>query len=170
MQDRRLHKFIIITIIVPFAHDSVIHRENALGDGARTSARSAATDGGAEISRVERRIALSNLEAGRIGIAAQCVGMAESALAIAVGYAKERKSMGKAIINHQAVGFRLADLATRLEAARQLVLHAASLKDAGLPCLKEAAMAKLFASDTAQVFARAQCRRSAAMDISKITM
>lgn len=96
------------------------------------------------------RIALANLEAGRIGIAAQCVGMAEAALEIAVGYAKERRSMGKAIVEHQAVGFRLADLAARLEAARQLVLHAASLKDAGLPCLKEASMAKLVASETAE--------------------
>ncbi len=96
------------------------------------------------------RIALSNLEAGRIGIAAQSVGMARAALNIAVGYAKERKTFGKAIIDHQAVGFRLADLATRLEAARQLVLSAAALKDAGLPCLTQASMAKLFASETAE--------------------
>lgn len=96
------------------------------------------------------RLALSNLEAGRIGIAAQCIGMAQAALEIAVGYAKERKSMGKAIIEHQAVGFRLADLAAKLEAAKQLVLHAASLKDAALPCLKEASMAKLVASETAE--------------------
>ena len=96
------------------------------------------------------RIALSNLEAGRIGIAAQCVGMAQGALDIAIGYAKERKSMGKAIIEHQAVGFRLADLAARLEASRHLVLHAASLKDSGAPCLKEASMAKLVASETAE--------------------
>jgi alkylation response protein AidB-like acyl-CoA dehydrogenase len=96
------------------------------------------------------RIALSNLETGRIGIAAQCVGMAQAALEIAVGYAKERKSFGKAIIEHQAVGFRLADLATRLEAARQLVLSAAALKDAGEPCLTQASMAKLFASETAE--------------------
>ena len=95
-------------------------------------------------------IALSNLEQGRIGIAAQCVGMAQAALEIAAAYAKDRKSMGKAIIEHQAVGFRLADLATRLEAARHLVLHAASVKDAGLPCLKEASMAKLFASEAAE--------------------
>lgn len=95
-------------------------------------------------------IALSNLEVGRIGIAAQCVGMAQAALEIAVGYAKDRKSFGKAIIDHQAVGFRLADLAAKLEAARQLVLHAASMKDAKLPCLKEASMAKLVASETAE--------------------
>lgn len=96
------------------------------------------------------RIALSNLEAGRIGIAAQCIGMAQAALEIAIGYARDRVSMGKPIIEHQAVGFRLADLAARLEAARQLVLHAASVKDAGLPCLKEASMAKLVASETAE--------------------
>lgn len=96
------------------------------------------------------RIALSNLEAGRIGIAAQCVGMAQAALDIAIGYARNRVSMGKPIMEHQAVGFRLADLAARLEASRQLVLHAASVKDAGLPCLKEASMAKLVASETAE--------------------
>jgi len=96
------------------------------------------------------RIALSNLEVGRIGIAAQCIGMARAALDIAVGYAKERTSFGKPIIEHQAVGFRLADLATRLEAARQIVLSAAALKDAGEPCLTQASMAKLFASETAE--------------------
>lgn len=96
------------------------------------------------------RIALANLEVGRIGIAAQCIGMAGAALEIAIAYAKERKSFGVAIIDHQAVGFRLADLAARLEAARQLVLHAASLKDAGLHCLREASMAKLVASETAE--------------------
>lgn len=96
------------------------------------------------------RLALSNLEAGRIGIAAQCVGMAQAALEIAIAYAKDRNSMGKPIIEHQAVGFRLADLAARLEASRQLVLHAASLKDAGLPCLTEASMAKLVASEAAE--------------------
>lgn len=95
-------------------------------------------------------IALSNLEAGRIGIAAQSIGMAQAALEIAVGYARERVSMGKPIIEHQAVGFRLADMASRLEAARQLVLHAASVKDTGAPCLKEASMAKLVASETAE--------------------
>jgi alkylation response protein AidB-like acyl-CoA dehydrogenase len=95
-------------------------------------------------------IALSNLEAGRIGIAAQSVGMAQAALAIAVNYAKDRRSFGQPIIHHQAVGFRLADLATRLEAARQLVVSAAALKDAGEPCLRQASMAKLFASETAE--------------------
>jgi len=96
------------------------------------------------------RIALGALEGGRIGIAAQSVGMARSAFEFALAYAKERQSFGTAIFNHQAVGFRLADCATRLEAARQLIWHAASLRDAGLPCLKEAAMAKLFASEMAE--------------------
>ena len=96
------------------------------------------------------RIALSALEGGRIGIAAQSVGMARSAFEVALAYAKERESFGTAILNHQAVGFRLADCATRLEAARQLIWHAASLRDAGRPCLKEAAMAKLFASEMAE--------------------
>jgi hypothetical protein len=96
------------------------------------------------------KIALGGLEGGRIGIAAQSVGMARSALEVAIAYAKERQSFGIAIFNHQAVGFRLADCATRLEAARQLIWHAASLRDAGRPCLKEAAMAKLFASEAAE--------------------
>src|SRR5450830_205982 len=96
------------------------------------------------------KIALSALEGGRIGIAAQSVGMARSAFEVAVAYAKERQSFGTAIFNHQAVGFRLAECATQLEAARQLIWHAASLRDAGRPCLKEAAMAKLFASEMAE--------------------
>ena len=96
------------------------------------------------------KIALSNLEAGRIGIAAQCLGMARAALEAAVKYALERESFGKPIFEHQAVNFRLADMATQLEAARQLVWHAACLKDAGRPCLKEASMAKLFASEMAE--------------------
>lgn len=95
-------------------------------------------------------IALANLEAGRIGIAAQSVGMAQAALERAIAYAKERASFGRAIIEHQAVGFRLADLATRLEAARQLVLAAAARKDSGEPALALASMAKLFASETAE--------------------
>jgi hypothetical protein len=96
------------------------------------------------------KIALSALEGGRIGIAAQSVGMARSALEVALDYARQRESFGTAIFNHQAVGFRLADCATRLEAARQLIWHAAALRDAGRPCLKEAAMAKLFASEVAE--------------------
>ena len=96
------------------------------------------------------KIALGALEGGRIGIGAQSVGMARAALDVAIAYAKERQSFGTAIIQHQAVGFRLAESATQLEAARQLIWHAASLRDAGRPCLKEAAMAKLFASEVAE--------------------
>lgn len=96
------------------------------------------------------KIALSGLEGGRIGIASQSVGMARSAFDAALVYARERESFGKPIYEHQAVQFRLADMATRIEAARQLIWHAASMKDAGLPCLKEAAMAKLFASEMAE--------------------
>jgi butyryl-CoA dehydrogenase len=96
------------------------------------------------------RIALANLEGGRIGIAAQAVGMARAACEIALAYAQERRSFGKTIIEHQAVAFRLADMATQLEAARQLVLHAAALRSQGLPCLKEASMAKLFATEAAE--------------------
>jgi alkylation response protein AidB-like acyl-CoA dehydrogenase len=96
------------------------------------------------------RIALSNLESGRINVAAQATGVARAALDAALGYARERRSMGKALIEHQAVNFRLADMATGVEAARQLYLHAATLRDAGQPCIKEASMAKLFASETAE--------------------
>lgn len=88
------------------------------------------------------KIALSALEGGRIGIAAQSVGMARAAFDCALQYSKERESFGQPIFNHQAVGFRLADCATQIEAARQLIWYAASLRDAGLPCLKDAAMAK----------------------------
>ena len=95
-------------------------------------------------------IALGGLEGGRIGIAAQSLGMARSALEVAVAYAKDRQSFGQPLFNHQAVGFRLAECATQLEAARQLTWHAAALRDAGCPCLKEAAMAKLFASEMAE--------------------
>lgn len=96
------------------------------------------------------RIALSNLEGGRIGIAAQAVGMARAAYEVALGYAKERVSFGRPIVEHQAVAFRLADMATRLHAAQLMVLHAAALRDAGQPCLEEAAMAKLYASEMAE--------------------
>lgn len=96
------------------------------------------------------KIALSGLEGGRIGIASQSVGMARAAFDAALAYSRERESFGKPIYEHQAVQFRLADMATRIEAARQLIWHAASMKDAGLPCLKEAAMAKLFASEMAE--------------------
>lgn len=96
------------------------------------------------------KIALGALEGGRIGIAAQSVGMARSAFEFAVNYAKERTAFGGPIFEQQAVGFRLADCATQIEAARQLIWHAAALRDAGRPCLKEAAMAKLFASEMAE--------------------
>ncbi|OFZ92020.1 MAG: acyl-CoA dehydrogenase [Betaproteobacteria bacterium RBG_16_64_18] len=96
------------------------------------------------------RIALSNLEGGRISIAAQSVGIARSAYEAALKYAHERTAFGKAIIGHQAVNFRLADMATRIEVARQMVWHAATLRDARRPCLKEASMAKVFASEMAE--------------------
>ena len=95
-------------------------------------------------------IALSNLEGGRTGVAAQSVGMARAAYDAALAYAKERRTFGKPIIEHQAVSFRLADMATGIQAAELMVIRAASLRDAGLPCLKEASMAKLFASETAE--------------------
>ena len=96
------------------------------------------------------RIALAGLEGGRIGIASQSVGMARAAFEAALGYAKERRSFGQPIYGHQALQFKLAECAMQIEAARQLVWHAAALKDAGRPCLKEAAMAKLFASEMAE--------------------
>ena len=96
------------------------------------------------------KIALSGLEGGRIGIAAQSVGMAQAAFDAALLYAKDRQSFDKPLFEHQAVQFRLAEMATQIEAARQLVWHAAAMKDAGVPCLKEAAMAKLFASEMAE--------------------
>jgi alkylation response protein AidB-like acyl-CoA dehydrogenase len=96
------------------------------------------------------RIALANLESGRINVAAQATGVARTALEAALAYARERKSMGKVLSEHQAVNFRLADMATQVEAARQLYLHAARLRDARQPCIKEASMAKLFASEMAE--------------------
>ncbi len=96
------------------------------------------------------RIALSGLEGGRIGIASQALGMARAAFEAALAYSKTRTSFGQPIFEHQAVQFKLADMATRIEAARQLIWHAAALKDAGRPCLKEAAMAKLYASEMAE--------------------
>ncbi len=96
------------------------------------------------------KTALSNLEGGRIGIAAQAVGMARAALSAALKYATERQTFGVALTGHQAISFRLADMATRIEVARQMVLHAAVLRDAGRPCLREASMAKLFASEMAE--------------------
>ncbi|MDW2778811.1 acyl-CoA dehydrogenase [Pseudomonas sp. YQ_6] len=96
------------------------------------------------------KIALANLEGGRIGIASQAVGMARAAFEVARDYANERQSFGKALIEHQAVAFRLADMATKISVARQMVLHAAALRDAGRPALVEASMAKLFASEMAE--------------------
>ncbi|TWG82234.1 hypothetical protein L602_003700000030 [Cupriavidus gilardii J11] len=96
------------------------------------------------------RMALSGLEGGRIGIAAQSVGMARAAFEAALAYAKERESFGQPLFAHQAVQFRLAEMATRIDVARQMIWHAATLKDAGQPCLKEAAMAKLNASEMAE--------------------
>ena len=96
------------------------------------------------------KIALANLEGGRIGIASQSVGMARAAFEAARDYARERIAFGKPIVEHQAVAFRLADMATRIEVARQMVLHAAELKESGVPCLTEASMAKLFASEMAE--------------------
>ncbi len=96
------------------------------------------------------RIALSNLEGGRIGIAAQAIGMARAAYEAALAYAQEREAFGVKIVEHQAIGFRLADMATQIQAAELMTLHAAQLKDAGRPCLKEASMAKLFASEIAE--------------------
>ena len=96
------------------------------------------------------RIALSNLEGGRIGIASVALGIGRAALEAAISYARERVTFGKPIFEHQAVGFRLARMATSLEAARQLTHHAAALRDAGRPCLREAAMAKLAASEAAE--------------------
>ena len=95
-------------------------------------------------------IALGNLEGGRIGVAAQATGAMRAAYETALSYARERTSFGKPLIEHQAVGFRLADMATGIEAARLMTLNAARLRDAGRPCLKEASMAKLFASETAE--------------------
>jgi len=96
------------------------------------------------------KIALSGLEGGRIGIASQAVGMARAAFEAALAYSRDRTSFGQPIFQHQAVQFKLADMATQIECARQMIHHAAALKDAGRPCLKEAAMAKLFASEMAE--------------------
>ena len=134
----------------------VAHVENKLGQRASDTAQVAFED--CEIPAENLlgeegagyRIALGNLEGGRIGIAAQAVGMARAALQAAAKYAEERVSFGVPINQHQAVSFRLADMATQIEVARQMVLHAAALRDAGQPCLREASMAKLFASEMAE--------------------
>lgn len=100
------------------------------------------------------KIALHNLECGRLGIAAQAIGMAEEALDLSLQYAKERKTFGKPLCEHQAISFKLADMATQLEAAKQLLFHATLKRDKNLPCLKEASMAKLFATETAEFICR----------------
>jgi alkylation response protein AidB-like acyl-CoA dehydrogenase len=156
--DRKAGKKGISAFIVPTdAKGYVVNRiEHKLGQRASDTAQVAF-----EACRVPRenllggegegyRIALSNLEGGRIGVGAQAVGMARAAYEAAVAYARNRETFGKPIIEHQAVTFRLADMATKIEVARQMVLHAAALRDAKLPCLKEASMAKLFASEMAE--------------------
>jgi alkylation response protein AidB-like acyl-CoA dehydrogenase len=156
--DRKAGKKGISAFIVPTdTKGYVVNRlEHKLGQRASDTAQVAF-----EACRVPRenilgaegdgyRIALSNLEGGRIGVGAQAVGMARAAYEAAVAYARSRETFGKPIIEHQAVTFRLADMATRIEVARQMVLHAAALRDAKLPCLKEASMAKLFASEMAE--------------------
>lgn len=100
------------------------------------------------------KIALSNLECGRLGIAAQAIGMAEEALRLSIQYAQERKTFGKFLFEHQAISFKLADMATELEAAKQLLYHAAQLHDANQSCIKEASMAKLFATEAAEKICR----------------
>jgi alkylation response protein AidB-like acyl-CoA dehydrogenase len=114
------------------------------------------------------RIALSNLEGGRIGIAAQAIGMARAAFEFARDYARDRTAFGKPILEHQAVAFRLADMATQIAAARGLVLEAARLREAGEPCLTQACMAKVFATEMAEQVCSAASRRSADTAISPI--
>jgi butyryl-CoA dehydrogenase len=148
----------ISAFIIPVATPgySVTHIEQKMGQHASDTAQITFEDcriPAANLLGAEGqgyRIALSNLEGGRIGISAQSVGIARSAYEAALKYARERTAFGKAIIEHQAVNFRLADMATRIEVARQMVWHAATLRDAGRPCLKEASMAKLFASEMAE--------------------
>ncbi len=156
--DRKAGKKGISAFIVPTdSKGYVVNRlEHKLGQRASDTAQVAF-----EACRIPRenilgaegegyRIALSNLEGGRIGVGAQAVGMARAAFEAAVAYAKSRETFGKPIIEHQAVAFRLADMATKIEVARQMVLHGAALRDARLPCLKEASMAKLFAAEMAE--------------------
>ncbi len=134
----------------------VAHIENKLGQRASDTAQIAFEDCDIPADHLlgeegaGYKIALSNLEGGRIGIAAQAVGMARAALAAAVKYATERTAFGVPLTGHQAISFRLADMATKIEVARQMVWHAATLRDAQQPCLREASMAKLFASEMAE--------------------
>jgi alkylation response protein AidB-like acyl-CoA dehydrogenase len=148
----------ISAFLVPTASPGyqVVRKEDKMGQRASDTCQIALED--VEVQVAMRlgaegqgyRIALGNLEGGRIGIGAQCLGIARAALEYAIQYAHERVTFGKPIFEHQAVGFRLAQMATALESARQLVLHAAALRDAGQPCLKEASMAKLHASEVAE--------------------
>ena len=156
--DVSLGKQGITAFIVPTASPGyqVVRIEEKMGQHASDTCQVALDE--VEVAESDRlgaegqgyRLALSNLEIGRIGIAAQAIGMASSAFDKALRYALGRKSFGIPIIEHQAVSFRLAEMATLLEGARQLVYHAASLRDAGLPCAMEASMAKLTASEVAE--------------------
>ncbi|MDA8251451.1 MAG: acyl-CoA dehydrogenase family protein [Rhodospirillales bacterium] len=148
----------ISAFLVPTATPGyqVVRRERKMGQHASDTCE-IALDGvevpeDALLGKVDQgyRIALANLESGRIGIASQALGMARAALERATAYARERVAFGKHIIEHQAVAFRLADMLTSLTAAEQLVLHAAVLRSAGRPCMQEAAMAKLFATEVAE--------------------
>ena len=125
------------------------HRTNDTCQVAFDDMRVPATDVLGEVGR-GLGIALGGLSLGRIGVAAQSVGGARAALKAAHHYSKERVTFGKPIADHQGVAFRLAEMATQVEVARQMYLHAASLKDAGLECAREASMAKLFASEMAE--------------------
>lgn len=148
----------ITAFIVPTATPGyvVVRQEDKLGQNSSDTCQIAFSDmrvpAGNRLGEEGQgyRIALSNLQGGRIGIAAQAVGIGRAAFEAALAYARERVVFGKQIIEHQAVGFRLAAMAVRIETARQMVLHAAALADAGEPCLMEACMAKLVASEAAE--------------------
>ena len=156
--DKSAGKRGISAFIVPTSTPGyrVARLENKLGQRASDTAQIVLE--GCEVPYEQRlgeegegyRIALANLEGGRIGIAAQAVGMARAALRAALSYAQDRQTFGSKLVEHQAIAFRLAEMDMQVEVARQMVLHAASLRDAGQPCLREAAMAKLFASEMAE--------------------
>jgi len=115
-----------------------------MSPASRTSSATAATTPARSHSIISRS------RPRTIGVAAQSVGVAQAAFDAALAYARERETFGKIIIEHQAISFTLADMATKIEVARQMYLHAAALKDAGTPCIKQASMAKLFASQMAE--------------------
>ncbi len=150
---RGISAFLVPTITPGYR---VAHVENKLGQRASDTAQIAFEDCEVPADHLlgeeggGYKAALSNLEGGRIGIAAQAIGMARAALAAALKYAAEREAFGVPLTGHQAISFRLADMATRIEVARQMVFHAAELRDADRPCLREASMAKLFASEMAE--------------------